>query len=194
MPRDQIEVPSSFNLLGLMIFRNEPKDDSRDAIIQIREGVVRPVMITGDNAQCGQYIARSCCLVNEGSQILLGEFDQSCDDVVWSFMVDSEDESKRVKLSTNEVLQLITSQNTVEYEGEVIELALTGNHSIGHLEYTTKQLDALLIHIRIFARTSPDSKSMIIRKFRQHGFIVGMCGDGGNVSLSSSSSCSCSCS
>ena len=183
MPRDQIEVASSFNLLGLMIFRNEPKDDSRDAIIHIREGVVRPVMITGDNAQCGQYIARSCCLVNEGSKILLGEFDQTAEDVVWSFMVDSEDESEIVKLSTNSVLQLITHQNTVEYEGEIIELALTGNHSIGHLEYTTKQLDALLIHIRIFARTSPDSKSMIVRKFRQHGFIVGMCGDGGNVRL-----------
>jgi predicted P-type ATPase len=183
MPRDEIEVPNSFTLLGLMIFRNEPKDDSRDAIIHIREGVVRPVMITGDNAQCGQYIARSCCLVNEGSQILLGEFDGSVEDVVWSFMVDNEDQSKTVKLSTNEVLQLITTQNTVIYQGEVIELALTGNHSIGHLEYTTKQLDALLIHIRIFARTSPDSKSMIVRKFRQHGFIVGMCGDGGNVSL-----------
>jgi predicted P-type ATPase len=183
MPRDDIEVPGSFNLLGLMIFRNEPKDDSRDAILHIREGVVRPVMITGDNAQCGQYIARSCCLVNEGSKILLGEFDASVGDVLWTFMVDSEDEKMRVKLQTSSILEMITAQNTVEYDGEVIELALTGNHSLGHLEYTTKQLDALLIHIRIFARTSPDSKSMIVRKFRQHGFIVGMCGDGGNVRL-----------
>lgn len=180
-PRDEIEAPGSFNLLGLMIFRNEPKDDSRDAILHIREGVVRPVMITGDNAQCGQYIARSCCLVNEGSKILLGEFDSTLGDVIWTFMVDNEDETKKVKLPTSAILELITSQNTVEYEGEVIELALTGNHSIGHLEYVTKQLDTLLIHIRIFARTSPDTKSMIVRKFRQHGFIVGMCGDGGNV-------------
>lgn len=181
IPRDEIEIPGSFHLLGLMIFRNEPKDDSRDAILHIREGVVRPVMITGDNAQCGQYIARSCCLVNEGSKILLGEFDSEVGDVMWTFMVDNEDETKRVRLQTSTILEMITSQNTVEYEGEVIELALTGNHSIGHLEYTTKQLDTLLIHIRIFARTSPDSKSMIIRKFRQHGYIVGMCGDGGNV-------------
>jgi magnesium-transporting ATPase (P-type) len=183
MPRDEIEVPGSFHLLGLMIFRNEPKDDSRDAILHIREGVVRPVMITGDNAQCGQYIARTCCLVNEGSKILLGEYDANVGDVMWTFMVDSEDERMKMKFQTSSILEMITAHNTVEYEGEVIELALTGNHSLGHLEYTTKQLDTLLVHIRIFARTSPDSKSMIVRKFRQHGYIVGMCGDGGNVSL-----------
>lgn len=180
--RDDIEIKSSFHLLGLMIFRNEPKEDSRDAIKHLREGVVRPVMITGDNTQCGQYIARSCFLVNENSKILLGEYNTSLNNVIWTFMIDNEDENiTPIQFNTSQVIDMITSFNTVVYEGEIIELAVTGNQTILHLQNINKQLDNLLIHIRIFARTSPDSKSMIVRQFRRHGFIVGMCGDGGNV-------------
>ena len=33
-------------------------------------------MITGDNAQCGYYISRSCAMLEEGVGILLGEMDK----------------------------------------------------------------------------------------------------------------------
>ena len=49
MSRDAVEQDLAF--LGLIVFRNELKPDSRDAILALKKGYVRPVMVTGDNAQ-----------------------------------------------------------------------------------------------------------------------------------------------
>ena len=45
MPRDKVEDGLSF--IALMAFRNELKHDTRTAILEMKEGNVRPVMITG---------------------------------------------------------------------------------------------------------------------------------------------------
>ena len=45
MSRDQVEEGLTFT--SLMAFRNELKHDTRDAILEMKEGNVRPVMITG---------------------------------------------------------------------------------------------------------------------------------------------------
>ena len=49
LSRDAVEQDLAF--LGLIVFRNELKSDSRDAILALKQGYVRPVMVTGDNAQ-----------------------------------------------------------------------------------------------------------------------------------------------
>ncbi|POM74831.1 Cation-transporting ATPase, partial [Phytophthora palmivora] len=43
-------VDESLSLLGLILFRNELKDDTADAIAKLKAGDIRTVMITGDNA------------------------------------------------------------------------------------------------------------------------------------------------
>ena len=182
LQRDDVEIPGSFELLGLLIFRNEPKHDSREAIENLRDGVVRPVMITGDNAQCGQYICRSCALVDENARILLAEMKRGAphdnlNSIEWSFMGMDDSPS----FNTEEVINMtervdFLSGNTDEGP---IELAVTGNVTLQLLENNDK-FTALLPHVRVFARMSPDSKSFVIRKFRSMGFVVGMCGDGGN--------------
>jgi magnesium-transporting ATPase (P-type) len=65
--RSELEVPGSFTLLGLVLFRNELKPDTEQAVRALRGGGVRNVMITGDNAQCGFYIARTSSLLPVGS-------------------------------------------------------------------------------------------------------------------------------
>jgi hypothetical protein len=60
-----------------------------------------------------------------------------------------------------------------------LELAVTGNSTIDLLE-KNGILGDILLHVRIFARVSPENKAAIVRKFRSLGFIVGFCGDGGN--------------
>jgi cation-transporting ATPase 13A3/4/5 len=184
--RDDIETPGSFELLGLLVFRNEPKSDSRSAIEQLRDGVVRPRMITGDNAQCGQYICRSCALVDKNARILLAELKRGAplDDpasVEWAFMGEEEGRT----FSTTEVITMsaaadFLAENPDESSADgPIELAITGNVTLQLLE-ASRQFTPLLPHVRVFARMSPDNKSFVIRKFRSLGFIVGMCGDGGN--------------
>ena len=36
---------------------------------------VRPVMVTGDNAQCGHYIAKQCMMIAPDVRVLLGDID-----------------------------------------------------------------------------------------------------------------------
>jgi cation-transporting ATPase 13A3/4/5 len=40
------------------MFRNNLKPDTADAIVALKVGTVRPVMITGDTAMTGVFIAR----------------------------------------------------------------------------------------------------------------------------------------
>merc|ERR1719384_1262857 len=61
--RDEIEVEGTFECLGLILFRNELKSESREAMLALREGDVRTVMITGDNAACGYYIAKESAMI-----------------------------------------------------------------------------------------------------------------------------------
>ena len=184
--RDTVETAGSFELLGLLVFRNEPKSDSRGAIEQLRDGVVRPVMITGDNAQCGQYICRSCALVDMNARILLAEMKRGApadqlDSIEWSFMGVDDGPT----YSTTEVVTMSAKPDFLAANTDVsspegpIELAVTGNVTLQLLE-SSNQFTALLPHVRVFARMSPDNKSFVIRKFRSLGYIVGMCGDGGN--------------
>ena len=185
--RDEIEVAGSFTLLGMLIFRNEPKADSRAAILEIRAGSVRPVMITGDNAQCGQYIAKTCALIDESSVVVLGEFDHSTNTVMWAQMT-ATDPDKPIKVMTCE--QVLTEMSkTRRYHDEpprfytdsdpAVEYAISGNATVEYLD-RMNMLDAMLPQSRIFARTSPHSKALVVNRFRALGFIVGMCGDGGN--------------
>ncbi|KAI8646954.1 hypothetical protein BD408DRAFT_409499 [Parasitella parasitica] len=46
MSRDDLEAGCHF--IGFVLFRNMIKDDTTDAIGQLKRGGVRPVMITGD--------------------------------------------------------------------------------------------------------------------------------------------------
>lgn len=36
---------------------------------------VRPVMVTGDNAQCGHYISKQCMMIAPDVRVLLGDID-----------------------------------------------------------------------------------------------------------------------
>lgn len=47
-------------------------------------------------------------------------------------------------------------------------------------ELTQEQLNAAVLHLRVFARVSPENKVMIVNAFRSHGNIVSMTGDGVN--------------
>merc|ERR1719204_802642 len=63
LKREQIEREGSMRLLGLILFRNELKPDTKQAITYLKEGNTRVAMITGDNAQCGYYIAKATGMI-----------------------------------------------------------------------------------------------------------------------------------
>ena len=156
----------------MVLFRNELKSDTAAAISQLKAGDVRPVMITGDNAQCGYYIARQCGMLAADSTVLLGDSREGV--LQWSTMGGgAEAELHWDALSVAEVVQ------HCEAPGATLELALTGK-AFALLSDRPADMDALLLHVRIFARASPAQKVEATKLHVARGFITGMCGDGGN--------------
>jgi magnesium-transporting ATPase (P-type) len=82
-------------------------------------------------------------------------------------------------LSTTNLLKRLHHTGIQAEDGNRVELAIAGNDVLEKL-ISSNHLVAMLPHIRIFARMSPESKTSIIRTFRSVGYTVAMCGDGGN--------------
>ena len=163
MGREDCERDLTF--LTLLLFRNELKPDSADAIAALKQGAVRPVMVTGDNAQCGFFIAKECGMVSPQATVMLGDVGAS-GSVVWTQMGEREDVKP---MATSEVLAL---------DDPSVELAVTS----GGFDWLVAQghMRTLVAEIRVFARMKPQQKVAVVRMLTARGFIVGMCGDGGN--------------
>jgi len=151
-------------MVGLLLFRNELKSDTAGAISTLHEGDIRTVMVTGDNAQCGLYIAKEANLLNKNDEIWLGDVGKHSG-VQWTKMGTVGGAS----CNTSEVLQKCNSG---------VQLAITGKAL--PLLAATPDMDELLLNTRIFARVKPDQKVEVVQMHMDKGLITGMCGDGGN--------------
>ncbi|KAJ2882775.1 hypothetical protein FB639_002316, partial [Coemansia asiatica] len=69
----QDEVESGCEFAGLLVFKNMLKPDTEAAIAELKHGSTRTVMITGDTALTGVYIARKSGLMPSASRTILGE-------------------------------------------------------------------------------------------------------------------------
>lgn len=165
--RDAVE--ESLALLGLIMFRNEIKDDSRDAILTLKRGDIRPVMITGDNAMTGCYIARASGMVDESAQMVLG--DMVADDKTGSMLVWKDVDSQQV-FSFDDVRDMVDAADSN------VELAVTGKA----FDFLVKMGDIhkIVLKIRIFSRMTPQGKVDCVKLHMTSGSVTGMCGDGGN--------------
>jgi cation-transporting ATPase 13A3/4/5 len=189
MKREDVE--QDMKPLGLILFRNELKEDSRGAITKLREGDVRCVMITGDNAQTGLYVAKASSLISDTRRVFLadakihapphhgsdalpssyqqGSIFDGTDVVFWREMgLKTQDNVQ----STAQILDMCRTDATVE-------LAMTGR-AFSHFVISKATMDQLLFRTRIFARFSPTQKSDTINLFIAKGQVTAMCGDGGN--------------
>ncbi|KAI9277641.1 hypothetical protein BY458DRAFT_585318 [Sporodiniella umbellata] len=163
MSRDELEEGCSFT--GFVLFRNMLKHDTAQAIAELKGGDTRVVMITGDTALTGIYIARQCGMIEPHQRVLLG--DVVSGQVVWHD-VDTEE-----KVDVDEVLD---SDFRDDHEKRV-ELAVTGRA----FEFLISQgsMRKYLLLTRVFARMTPNDKVMCVQFHMEKG-VTAMCGDGGN--------------
>lgn len=156
-PREQLE--SFVNICGLLLFRNEMKADSPEAIESLKEGSVRSVICTGDNELTGIAIGRACGIVMSHTCLRGAVVDGR---LVWT---DPENEQRRV---------------TPDSPDPHCQLALTCA-AWRHLYTTdTKLLEELWPRCVVFARMKPDDKINVVKYLQSRGLVVGMAGDGGN--------------
>ena len=163
--RDQME--ENINFLGLIIFKNQLKDDTTENILELKRGDTRTIMITGDTALTGVYIARQCGMaITNHSRFLLGDLDKNLNRVVWSD-VDEPDTFNDVNVDEF----LLNKEHTP------LELAVTGKAFQWLVD--NDMIRKYLLDIRVFARMTPNGKVQCVQLHMERG-ITAMTGDGGN--------------
>ncbi|RUP43442.1 hypothetical protein BC936DRAFT_137179 [Jimgerdemannia flammicorona] len=177
--REQLEAHARF--LGLVLFRNKLKEDTADAIAELKGGDTRSVMITGDNALTGVFIARQCGMIGEGQRVLLG--DVVAGGVGWRDVDNGEE------VDVEEAIR--------DRRFKPVELAITGRAF--EVLVGSGKMKEYLLDTRIFARMTPNDKVKCVQLHMERGITVSprplfcirtygrllahppaMCGDGGN--------------
>jgi predicted P-type ATPase len=162
--RDQME--EDINFAGLIVFKNQLKEDTAENIAELKRGATRTVMITGDTALTGVYIARQCGMVEEGARVLLGDIDKKKNRIVWT---DVDEPETFPDVNVDEVLM---NQAHIP-----CELAVTGKAFDWLCE--NDMMRKYLLDTRVFARMTPAGKVKCVQLHMERG-ITAMTGDGGN--------------
>ncbi|CAO3638867.1 unnamed protein product [Cunninghamella echinulata] len=162
--RDQME--EEINFIGLIIFKNQLKPDTTENIAELKRGATRTIMITGDTALTGVYIARQCGMALPNSKVLLGDFDKTTDRVIWSDVDEPE------QFADVDVDQYLLNKGHTP-----VELAVTGKAF--HWLVNHDLIRKYLLDIRVFARMTPTGKVQCVQLHMERG-ITAMTGDGGN--------------
>jgi cation-transporting ATPase 13A3/4/5 len=165
-PRADLENGLSF--LGLLLFRNEMKVDSPDAVLALQEGGVRAVICTGDNALTGAAIAQKCGLVQSGDQVILGDMEQGGTGGTPKEMLDWKILPENTSVTHADVMQKYPNAELVLTKPAFRKLLDSG------------ELVGLLGRVRVYARMKPDDKVAVVNVHQEQGWVVGMVGDGGN--------------
>jgi len=161
MSRNTLE--DGLSLCGLLLFRNEMKPDSPDAIIELKKGSIRSVICTGDNVHTGISIGKQCRIVSQHHPCLLGELDKS-GNLRWVDPND-EDTTKSVDVHdpANSGAQLAVTQGAWRL---MLREGL--------------ELEKIWTRLVVFGRMKPEDKINVVKYLQSQNLVVGMCGDGGN--------------
>ncbi|KAI7883302.1 hypothetical protein K492DRAFT_185103 [Lichtheimia hyalospora FSU 10163] len=129
-------------------------------------GDTRTIMITGDTALTGVFIARQCGMALPNSRILLGDLDKKTNRVVWA---DVDEPDTFPDVNPDEYLH--------NKDHTPVELAVTGKAFQWLVD--NDLIRKYLLDIRVFARMTPTGKVLCVQLHMERG-ITAMTGDGGN--------------
>jgi cation-transporting ATPase 13A3/4/5 len=160
------DLEKDVSLLGIMLFRNELKPDTRNALQKLRDGGCRTVMITGDHQNTALYIAREASMFTKGSKIIMAEYQDHL--VTW------HDAESREQYTQSAVEKMITES---KFNSSNIELVVTGDAFNSLLQ--SYWLAQHYTDVRVFARMKPMDKVKCVR-LHMTNYVTAMCGDGGN--------------
>ena len=155
MSRDELEA--GLKLRGLLLFRNEVKPDSAEALTELKEADIRCIMCTGDCLATGVAVARSTHLLPREDQeedvlVATGDICKNTGEVVWTNDATGEPAN-------------ITGRGGVS--AKHTELCVTAK-AFNKLQETNKAAE-LMPMIRVLARMKPHDKVATIELLQQLG-------------------------
>jgi cation-transporting ATPase 13A3/4/5 len=175
------QVENELDFLGLILFRNEPKEDTKAAISKLKEGDVHMAIVTGDNVLTGIHVARKVGICHPQKPFLLAKMDVSGTKVIWTDP-DSVDGKAQdpplVPMALGELKGEAAIREMLRDRPQ--ELAITGAALAWMEKENPKLLQALLLRLRVFGRVQPMQKVSVVEWHKAREVTTGMCGDGGN--------------
>ena len=155
------DVESDLICEGLLLFRNEVKPDSRQAIGELEAAGISVAMMTGDSVLTGAAVARTVGIIPPASRICIGSVNPKTQQVEWK-LIDSG---------------IIVSDDALAVDSNV-SLCISGEAFAILRVQGRLNLEAT----KVYGRVSPNQKAEIVKLYTNVGKVVAMCGDGANDS------------
>jgi len=155
LSRDELERELRF--AGFVVFECPLKPDSGAVCTTLRNASHQLIMVTGDNELTACQVARELGIV---CRTLLVSRDGP-QGPLWHILTTMSHNASPQQLRWHEL------------DVQRYDLCVLGCH----IQYLSSHV---LPHVRVFARATPEQKSQVIVRLKQHGFISLMCGDGTN--------------
>ncbi|KAL7548228.1 hypothetical protein ACHAWF_011518 [Thalassiosira exigua] len=161
MARDGFEENLTF--LGFIDFKNVLRAETKQVIKDLKDGDVRPSIISGDSVYTGVTIAEECGMIDTKADVVIGQEVDLNGDIIW---VDNETD-ERTTLPSEDLLA--KGYCVLAVNGEVWQ----------HLRSRSNMVH-LANYISVFGRCTPNDKVSVVDHSVRSGTITLMCGDGGN--------------
>ncbi|ETV94386.1 hypothetical protein, variant 1 [Aphanomyces invadans] len=163
------EMEKNLEFGGFLVLDCPVKHDTTDVIQELKTSKHVLVMITGDNALTALDVAKQIQLASHLNTLILQPSKTKEDALVW---VDP-----RFDKASTKQLPFESNQETMASLAASTNLCVTGD---ALTLLTPAQLQLVVRHACVFARTSPSQKEAILDALNQCGFVTAMCGDGTN--------------
>jgi len=179
--REALEANLTF--LGLLILENRLKPASLPSIVALKEALIRPVMVTGDNMLTALSVARECGMVDKHEECLIVNAFKAPDGSLEIEYLSgaSPDESMALRMANSTVSDVDAMESGLaRMPSRKFHFALSGKTFTLIRQLKPELLKRLVVRGTIFARMSPDHKQHLVEELQALGYYVGMCGDGAN--------------
>ncbi|GAA6107235.1 cation-transporting ATPase 13A2 isoform X1 [Tachysurus ichikawai] len=174
---ERVEVEKDLQFLGLLVMKNKVKPESAGVINILRQALIRPVMVTGDNILTALNVARTCGMMSSHEQVVFVHASPPTANSMALLRFHQGDGAPAV-VSTQENMNILEQglyQNSIKYQ-----LAINGKSFAALCDYFPEQLPKVLMKGTVYARMSPDQKTQLVKALQKLNYKVGMCGDGAN--------------
>ncbi|KAH8583035.1 P-type ATpase3 cation transport ATpase [Cryptosporidium sp. chipmunk genotype I] len=207
-PRSNVSrntLESDLTIISYLLLQNDLRPKTREFVESIKMSGIKPVILTGDSAFTALSVARKAGIISNKSPVAIGD---TCIDltgketIVWydaivgSNMVISpnkiyESTEYNSLVVTSRALMLLRSKKYFRPNFEMANMNPLSNFSFlktycGFEKFSSEELsshslfDLVFDRIRIFARSNPEHKRIVISEFKKRNIVTGMIGDGVN--------------